>query len=656
MFDILMEAWKRPGSSVSPIYRLKLSGDSAANIESEISRLHKCGVNSLMIYTECEKLEEGVVKSVFESAKLRYMIVYADESCICADTGCSDFKITESNPLFAERSLAPHGYEKSLYDEEVSIFSNKTIAPLNVGAGSNRIDVLNPYACDAYLYGTFDAFFSKHKDFVGDVLAGVVTDRLESVIKRNNIIWTYDLEQEFYSAGGDDRMLLSILSSTGDKRVEKEAKRIYWSTIASRVEKSFTIPLSQRCIKLNVDLCGRVPYELTSSSGRHFTLPIVSASKLPKDADKSMGTYVKAVSDISRHNGGKGAAFAIESESMSTEETAIKAIDAALHSAAKVILPDGFFDEEKLSIIKLSPADLKMFCEFVGRYFTLNSACRVFPNSRNAVLTDDEFIPFSGYEKLASLGIECNFISKSQLMDRAHIHNGEINIDKYSYTTLFIDPRIRLSPEEVMKIGRFAADGGKMFRGSGFDKYVKNIIKDKPCALPKGIDCKTTIKSGITFTHLANHTRESALVALPVDSKNRYYLLDANDGRAFENTSRNGEYSFYIPALSSIVVAIVSEKIKSLPDTEKLEEIQISEIVALNLGENTLPRAPRGNEIAVLEIDSIDGEYCDVTAGSNTIKLIHRPFIARLPKNVNFIKLESDGNLRGARVEIFRIV
>ena len=77
MFDILCDVWSRPGVSHSPILPLDVSKLTAENAESEISRLHRSGLDSLYLISRTT-VNETVIDSVFAAAAKRYMLVFVD--------------------------------------------------------------------------------------------------------------------------------------------------------------------------------------------------------------------------------------------------------------------------------------------------------------------------------------------------------------------------------------------------------------------------------------------------------------------------------------------------------------------------------------------------------------------------------------------------
>ena len=98
MFDILCDVWSRPGVSHSPILPLDVSKLTPENAESEISRLHRSGLDSLYLISRTT-VNETVLDSVFAAAAKRYMLVFVDEKIIASYASCTDEVFAAYNPM-----------------------------------------------------------------------------------------------------------------------------------------------------------------------------------------------------------------------------------------------------------------------------------------------------------------------------------------------------------------------------------------------------------------------------------------------------------------------------------------------------------------------------------------------------------------------------
>ncbi len=678
MFDILSDVWAHPGASHSPILPFDVSALSADEAESEISRLHKCGFDCLLVYCKEPVLQDGTVEAVFRACAKRFMLVFADESVIFCDVGCTEDVLRAYTPMLCAHTLRlsdSKDTDMTPFEEIVASYyvklSDGVISEAHAECPEegeyvkydviltekpDGIDLLSPEASEVTL-SVYESFYEKYKDISAGVLVGIRTASLMRCIPES-LPWSYDMAEEFTSLEGTPSMLLSLLAKT-DKRSQKEGRRIYGKTLASRLEKCCLTPLSKWCGKNSLAFMGEVPYDFVGTCAPCFTLPIYD----DKCFDSAVSTEdermsaVQCLADAARHEGFTGVVYrscACDADSLAREAYAATAASMAL-----MMLPESFASAEHLSEIGINAADMKALCLRLRRYSTLGTSCS--SKSSCAVLYDDGFIPFSGAAKLRELGVPFSFLSISQCMKRGHSHHGEFLVDRFRYKVLLMDQRVRPDPESVRHIGEFAAYGGTMYRGGQFGDFAKKHlgVSELGREVSKHLYVRKTVKCSHLFEFYANITNEPYVLKHPFEPSGKAYIFDSRNGKCYPlpcETSLEEYVPIRIPAGGDLIIAVDCD---ALPDITPAKPKLVSEIHAVASGENVLDVKLQEGSEAVIEFDSFDGGSIDIDVnGTGKYKVIARPLTAAVTEHLadgeNTVTVKCCGSVSGGVLRITR--
>lgn len=674
MFDILCDVWSRPGVSHSPVLPIDISKLTEDSAEGEISRLHRSGLDSLYLTCRSDSVSEAVLDSVFAAAAKRYMLVFVDESIITSFSSCPDEAFSSYNPMMKAKTLRLSKSAETSLDifEEIAeriylkekdgVFSEGTITLEEDSEGFERydviltpcesgVDVLSYEFGEMLLYGAYESFYERFGDTYKSAFAGVVTGRLAGFTSDKHL-WSYDMTREFLSLGGKPLELVSLISPS-DKRSRKEGERIYGMILSSRLDRTYLSPVSDWCGKKSLALAGEVPYELAAIASRRFTLPIYNDKlfNVHERDGKDKLLALKALSDAARSEGFTGAAYMADSRD--GESVVREASFAAAAGASLVFLDEKFGDSSYTESIGLRPEDLKRLTRRLRRFSTLGTSCR--PDVSCAVLYDDGYIPFAGSKKLKSLGVGFSFLPVSQAMERGHGHHGEFLVDKFRYTSVLIDPRVRLDVHHIKHIGEFAVHGGQMFHGGTFGDFAKKHlgVTDEMKENAKNFLSYSVYKSGVLFRYYVNLLSETT----------RLVLSDLPGGTVWRFDSVTGEKEL-VPVTDGVIdLRVVSgEDILLAFDTASSEteckpSDRLCEVHSLKNGENVISIRYSAERRAVIEFDSIEGFYVDINVNGNEChRIFAKPYKADVTDMIhdgeNSIVICSDGKVTGAVLRI----
>ena len=671
MFDILTDIWAHPGAVHAPILPFDITDLSAADADSTVSNLHKHGYDTLMLTCKAfASLCEGVLEAIFAACAKRFMLVFVDESVITSVTFCTDDAFCAYNPMLSSHvlSLVPDGDEPSggelvatayiklegdkLCDVRESLTdaddASSYVKYRFVMESRDGIDILCPETCEMLIYSAYETFMADYKEASAGTLAGVVTGRL-SEYNSDTVFWSYDMLADFKAVGGDVKMLAALLIK-GDKRSEKEGMRLYNKALSARLESSFCRPVSEWCGRNSLAFMGEAPRRFASNCGRRFTIPVWSREGYPDNCESchDIISGVRHLGDIARGEGFTGSAY----KAVSTDADSLirELITAFMGSAALVILPEAFADSARLESVGILREDMRRICTFIKRRSTFGTSCG--SKTPVAVLCDDDFIPYQGAEKLRCLGVSFNFVSRSQITERGRVHHGELLIDKFRYSVLLIDQRIRLDVSEVMKLGEFASYGGTMYRGGAFGDFAKKNIEVSPFmsdASSKVLVYETE-KCSCPFVMLCNNTDKTVRIS-GAFCEHQGYVLDASNGKKHP-VSQDSELRILPGDMMTIAYDPSGETALVEPD------VPVSEIIALGEGKNTFELADSIGLRAFIELDCVSGFFADVSVnGKELHRILFPPYTAEVTSMLcsgeNELTIYSDGTVSGAVLRIF---
>lgn len=676
MFDILTDIWAHPGAVHSPILPFDITQLDAQNADAEVSRLHKCGFDSLML--RCDEnaaVTHELLCSVFDAAAKRHMLIFVDESVLCGATSCTDSALKAFNPMLSARRLAlvkdsdaADGELESVLDIFVKMENGKLadaredLEDVESTDGYERyrfvtqpadgLELLCPECAELLLYGAYQSFIDEYKEASHGTLAGLYTSRLLQYTD-DRIYWSYDMLSDMKALGCDAKMLAALFIC-GDRRSEKEGRRLYIKALNARLDRFFCTPASQLCGEASLAFMGDVPQLFAAGCGRRFTLPTWTREGYSEICDEreSVISAVRFLGDTARGEGFTGCAYRAYSENAKELSRELNSVFTAI--PAIIIFPECFARDGYLEKISLTREDLKRLCLHIKRRSTLGTSCG--GRSSVAVLCDDDLIPYSGAEKLRSMGVDFNFISKAQLIDKAHIHHGEILVDKFRYKTLLWDQRVRTDPAELIKIGEFASYGGQLYRGGAFGDFAKkNIDIDsflRECA-QAGLSVCRIDKCSCTFTALANTSGETVTVSTPRTSDG-CYVFDIESGKRLPCPP--DEPMRILPGGALILGYDPSTR----ESETKAARAPLCEVYSLREGENAVKLTLDSTEYAELELDCITGFYVEITVNGHAAhRIVAEPYHIDITNELcdgeNTVSLATDGGFLGASLRLYGV-
>lgn len=681
MFDILTNVWKNPGAIHSPIVPFNVSGMSSENIVERISELHKYGLDSILLLCDSGNIDSDTVETVLSAAQKRFMLVFISENVIMSDMQCTEDVFVAYNPMLASHTirLAPadncsltageeivckyylsfdNGVLKAtaeeIPEETTEDYQQYNVVLTKKGDGVDRLS----FEVGEMFVSVYDSFFEKYKSFVGSSFVGVYTSALSSVTT-DTLPWSYELSREFIDMGATPQMLMSLICES-DKRSKKEGARIYSKTVGKRVAEAYLEPLSRWCGVNSLAFMGEVPFEFIGSCTSPFTLPVYADSVFGDivTGDSTRMSAVKYLSDVARGEGFTGAVYAVKSTEIGEVKREISI--AASAGAAMFMLRGEYSDPAYMEMSDIRREDMKKLAMSFRRLSTLGTSCMT--DTSCLVLCDDGFIPFSGADKLRELGVQFNFTSVSQGQKKGRSNGGEFLIDKFRYTAMLVDQRVRLDSESVRHFGEFAAYGGKFYRGSQFGDFAKKHLGvdefGKECA--KHLTVYSTLKCAHRFELYVNFTDETFTLRRPFLTCGRAYILDAVSGDKAELYCRVPAEEYEAVRLLPGECAVLAWDTDVLPSIEVKKELVLREVHALKRGENQLFFSFVDGDRAVLEIDGIAGKSLDVSVnGTDLVRMLVKPYMAELTDTLvdgeNVVSLNSSEAVNGAVLRLYRV-
>ncbi|MBQ8400484.1 MAG: hypothetical protein IJX14_01005, partial [Clostridia bacterium] len=250
-------------------------------------------------------------------------------------------------------------------------------------------------------------------------------------------------------------------------------------------------------------------------------------------------------------------------------------------------------------------------------------------NPHAAVLCDGDMMPVNAVKPLYEMGYTFNYLTMEQLENRVHVHDGKLRIDRYSYDTLLIDSRLRLTPSLVRKIGEFVTQGGRMHRGSDFGDFMKKNVKKTSYfdAQNPGIRFVHLTKSGYPFFLLCNEGDTWARGHLVTDKSGACRRFDPFTGKTETVYAELCDDGLQFPVeIAPWSVVVLGMNTDVLPELGKNPAETLSEIVSLSDTRNTFRYTPADNRRVRLRFREVH-DRADVTVnGQAAGTVLYRPY------------------------------
>ena len=632
-----------------------------------------------------------IVRSVLEAAKKRFMLVAFCDDAMYPSGGAHGEVVRENGRLASRRLYAlpmcdevPDGDEVQFCvyvkledglmtdarSDEADGYTGYNLI-LGYTGGTMRgltpdeddgqpnapksADLLSPEATAVFIRLTHEKYYAHLSEYFGQTVIGFFTDEPRAggrCANEDGVLWTYGMIEEFLEAGGEFEHLAALFFDTKKKSVKKEAEHVYGEAFRRRLSQAYYAEVGGWCEKHGVALMGHPHLSTDIAQLKYFTIPgqdIVWRSVEPgTELTSKDSVAVKAAADMARHRGQSrslcevfGACSDPENPWHFTPDEMMWYLNYCFARGCSMIVPHAFFysDRTALQTNERPPdvgphniwwQDYKKIAGYIKRMSWLGAVGTNNPTA--AVLCSDEYIPINPVAPLYENGYTFNYLSIEDFMEKAHVHDGKVRIDRYTYDTLLVDGRLRLDASIVTKIGQFTVEGGKLFHGSDFIGFMqKNLRRTSYFEGETGGKLRFIhyTKSGCPFFVMINEGNEKLTGALVTDIAAKAERFDPFTGKTSPLSAVMHDGGFAYPltvgAHETIVIGMDPD---SLPTLGEPEKVTLSEIVSLGDGRMTFDFTPEVGRHAVLSFTRID-EIADIAVnGRDAARMIFKPYEA----------------------------
>lgn len=659
MYDILTSMWKNPGNTFSPLpfwfWNDRLDRDELVR---QIDDFHKKGIDGFVIHPrmgmETPYLSDeyfDLVEACLEAAeRRRMMVVLYDEAMY--PSGSAHGAVVAKDKRFAARALTVKKTEDTAADDEVlyrlwikfdekgqlldvcldmprgdtSYISYDFILTYTGGTIRGLLpdeddgqpnapaaaDILNPYAVELFTQLTHDKYHERLSRFFGKTVIGFFTDE-PSVTGRcadmtGKIAWTYDLLEDFFECGGDFPDLAALLFPVREKKVFRNAERIYKKTIRHRLNEAYYKTLSDWCKAHNVALMGHPADSTDCDTLSVFDVPgqdlVWRTVEEGTELTSPDSVMAKLAADSARHSGASrnsNECFGVCGEAGNpwnfTPDNMMWYLNFLFARGCNMIIPHAFYYSLRtpLQSNERPPdvgrgniwwKDYRKIAMYIKRLSWLNTNSINHPTA--AVLCSPEHVPVKPVEPLYKKGYTFNYLTIDELMNHARVVDGTIRVDQYIYDMLLVDSRLPTSAAIVEKIGRCVVEGGLMHNGSNFIDYVEKHAHRTSYFEGEGTDNLRFVhlsKSGCPFFLLVNEGKTPISGVLVTDQSGAAANFDVFTGDtspiSAKMTERGFEYGIEVPPHSVKVIGIDPAGLANISGDEEAPAPALREIAAI---------------------------------------------------------------------------
>ncbi len=679
MYDIFCDIWKNPEHSFTPMPLLSASGAlSHESVSAEISQMRGRGIDGFLLSASGgEYLSECYFASaelILKEAKKRFM------SVVLAERGLSIPGIIAHEERLAARRLyalpahtTPPANEELLYrisvrlDENGKLTDTRLDCPdgyteydlvLGYSYASDRADLLNPHFAAMLSERVLEEHQRRFGEYFGTTVIGLLTET--PAFAEGEVPWTYDFIEDFFEAGGDFHLLASLFFEPREKKFRREAEYALRKAVSARLDSAYFTPLSRRCAELKLALMGSPAESAHCDLLQCFDVPgaKISAAGAIRAVDRSSeAVQVKLAADCARHSGYARSLTYLRCGELSPNEL-MRELNFAFARGSNLILSDALplhCGGEPIAD-SVRRGDFKKLTSYIKRMSWLASAGT--NNPVCAVLCTPEYVPHKPTEPLAERGFSFNYLSLSDLMNRASVRDGKLCIDRYEYGVLLIDSRLRLDAESVTKIGRFVTEGGKMYRGGDFIGFIeKNAKQATAFASESGgtVRFSHITKSGCDFFVMINEGDAAVCGTLITDLPCEASDFDALTGEItpISCALADGGFSYPVTVPPNAVKVIGMNK-NALPHIAEPKKLALRENVSLSDGRMGFDyRADYSR--AVISFTDVPCGVSVAVNGADAGRILFSPLEIDITKlvTVGANAVELDGEFEGCSVKMY---
>ena len=658
MYDIFSDIWKYPESTFSPMPTWARLGDfagegSADDISAELSELHKRGWDGVTASPAAADsfltpAYSDNLTSACASAKKRHMTL------ILSDMGAADrLVIAEDKRLSARRLYVLPARTEIPSDEEllfrVSVKTDEkgklvetALSPdegfveydlvLGYSYESTRADCLNPQTAYDIIEKSYDVHYEMLGEYFGEVVTGILVDPVQ--FAEGEVPWIYGFVEDFFEAGGDMHMLMSLFFEPREKKFRREAEFAMRRAVSARLGSAYFAPIAKWCEEHRVAMLYAPADAKDSPSYRYATAPgaAIESGKIAPGAELSSpeSVSVKLAADYARHHGLKRSFARITNTASLTPDDVMREVNFAFSRGADMIITDPITLHESEDGIDPSVvrADYKKFNAYLKRMAWLNSTGTHNPVA--AVLCTADYVPYTPVKPIIEAGYSFSYLTLDDLMEKCRVHEGKFLIDRYAYDVLLIDSRLRLDAESVTKIGRFVTEGGKMYRGGDFISFLnKNVRRQSYFRGESAENLRFThiTKGGVDFFSMINEGDSWIEGELVTKSPCAAADFDALTGAITAmSCSVDDEGLAYRVRVAPHGVKVIAMNKNALTKIEDERTYKLREITSISEGRTSFDYKAGVYSRAVLSFTDIDGAQDVAVNGKPVCRMMFKPY------------------------------
>ncbi len=672
MYDIFCDIWKKPEHSFTPMPVFS-PGEAlpTESIPAEISKMRGRGIDGFLLSaSRGEYLTDSYFASaelILKEAKKRFMSVALAENGVSIPAIIAGEERLASRRLYAlpARTTPPANEEllyriSVLFDEKGKITDTRLDCPdgytecdlvLGYSYANDRADLLNPQTASLLIERVLEPHHFRFGEYFGSTVIGFLSET--PAFAEGKVPWTYNFIEDFFEAGGDFHLLASLFFEPREKKFRREAEYALRKAVSARLASAYFAPLAHWCDNHKIAFMGS-----PSETAHCDLLPYFNVPGAKSSADRSaQAVQIKLAADCARHRGFARSLTYLECGELSPDEL-MRELNFAFARGSSLILSDALRlhgDGAPLSD-STGRGDFKKLTAYIKRMSWLSSSGT--NNPVCAVLCTPEYVPHKPTEPLAERGFSFNYLSLSDLMNRASVRDGKLCIDRYEYSILLIDSRLRLDAESVTKIGRFVTEGGKMYRGGDFIGFIEKNAKQATSFASEGgaVRFSHITKGGCDFFVMINEGDAPACGTLITDLPCEASDFDALTGEItpLSCTIADGGFSYPVTVPPNAVKVIGMNK-NALPHiaTEQ-KKLALRENVALSDGRTVFDyRADYSR--AVISFTDVPCGVSIAVNGTDAGRILFSPLELDITKlvNVGSNTVELNGEAEGCSVKMY---